>query len=288
MSDPTCVRCGRPTLDGYACSGCTAKAGEQLQTVADMTPAARDVAHGLSHRGGGGASGKPGSRPPGDLDAMIRLGDVQNTLTTLARDIAETRGAQFVSTAFAGRGVTDPLVQAARWLSGQLEWIRHAADGPEAYAIRAFDEIDTCARKIAGIANGREPGRYAGPCGYVDDEGTLCGEDVESRPGATSARCKACGSTYDVNARQEWMRGEIEGYLARPVEIAGVLLRLGFPVGYSTIAAYAAKGQLIAHGSDEKGRALFRIGDVIDLRMGAKKPRRLQEQPRGVANPQGG
>lgn len=88
-----CVRCGRPTPDGYACVTETRKAAEQLRQVVDMLPAARDVAHGLSRRGGGGSTtGKPGSQIPIDLTAMAKLDAVQGELTTWARHIAETRG----------------------------------------------------------------------------------------------------------------------------------------------------------------------------------------------------
>jgi len=279
----TCPCCGAPVTDAYACHHCAKRAAGHLATIVELTPDARDVAHGLTRRGDGGAGGKPGSRPPGDIEAMGRLSAVQNTLSTLARDIAEVRGLPVPD---AGRA--DVIVVAARWLGGQTEWLRHALDQGEPFAARAFDEIDTCSRRIYGMANGPVPGRYAGPCSQVDADGKVCGEDVTARPGAAIGTCKACGSEYDVDEQQKWMRSEIEGYLARAVEIAGVLLRLGFPVGYSTIAAYAAKGQLIAHGSDEKGRPLFRIGDVIDLRMGARKPRRSLERPRGTANPAGG
>lgn len=89
-----CVRCARPMADqAYACTPCANWAAEQLRQLVDMLPAARDVAHGLSRRGGGGnASGKPGSQIPIDLTAMAKLDAVQGELTTLARHIAETRG----------------------------------------------------------------------------------------------------------------------------------------------------------------------------------------------------
>ncbi len=32
----------------------------------------------------------------------------------------------------------DPIVIAARFLAGQLEWMRHALDGSEPYAVRAW------------------------------------------------------------------------------------------------------------------------------------------------------
>lgn len=92
-STPLCVCCSRPTADGYACVTCgITKPGEQLRAIADMTQAARDVAHGISRRGGGGAGGKPGSRLPLDLGATSRLDAVQSSLTTWARLIADERG----------------------------------------------------------------------------------------------------------------------------------------------------------------------------------------------------
>jgi hypothetical protein len=93
-SAPTCVRCGRPMADSaYACPAETTRAAEQLGQIGDMLPAARDVAHGLSRRAGGGnTAGKPGSRLPFDLGATSRLDKVQNQLTTWARHVSETRG----------------------------------------------------------------------------------------------------------------------------------------------------------------------------------------------------
>jgi hypothetical protein len=92
MTANTCVVCGRPEPDAYACPSCSGKAAAQLRDVIDMVPAARDIAHGFAHRTGGGSTGKPGSRLPFDLGATARLDGVQAALTTLARMIAETRG----------------------------------------------------------------------------------------------------------------------------------------------------------------------------------------------------
>jgi hypothetical protein len=91
---PTCPRCGRPTPDGYVCVSCgITKPSEQLRAIADLVPAARLVAAGLVRRGSGGnGSNKPGSRSPGNDDAIDALDEIQNALTTIVRDIAETRG----------------------------------------------------------------------------------------------------------------------------------------------------------------------------------------------------
>lgn len=165
--------------------------------------------------------------------------------------------------------MTDPIIAAAQFLLAQLDWCRHATDEQgEAYAVGVFAEIGDCAGRMRSLVNGREPGRYAGPCNSVDAEGKTCGRDVEARPGSNTGTCQACGARYDVDEQQAWMRSEIEDYLARPIEISGILLRLGFPIGYSTIAAYAAQGKIAAHGSDENGKPLFRIGDVMNIRIG--------------------
>lgn len=93
MSDPICVRCARPLADGsYCCDRCASQAAQKLAEIAEVAPASRDVANGLSRRSHGGASGKPGSRLPLDLTAMAKLDSVQGVLTTWVRHICETRG----------------------------------------------------------------------------------------------------------------------------------------------------------------------------------------------------
>lgn len=88
-----CLRCARPMAEmAYACPLCATQAAQNLSEVAETTPAARDVARGLSSRQGSGGSGKPGSRLPLDLGATARLDAVQATLTSWARHVAETRG----------------------------------------------------------------------------------------------------------------------------------------------------------------------------------------------------
>jgi hypothetical protein len=91
--NPTCAcGCNRPVPDGYAAPACADRARQQLAEIADLVPAARDVAHRQARRGSGGGSGKPGSSLPIDLGATARLDAVTNTLLTWARHIAETRG----------------------------------------------------------------------------------------------------------------------------------------------------------------------------------------------------
>jgi hypothetical protein len=90
-----CLGClPRLAEDGIVCDQHVRWAAESLAEIIALTDDARAVAAGLVRHGSGGA-GKPGSRSPGNDDAMDALAEVQNTLTTLARDIAETRGLTF-------------------------------------------------------------------------------------------------------------------------------------------------------------------------------------------------
>lgn len=96
MTAELCSVCEkRPTPDGYACSGCASRAAGHLAAIAELASDARLVAAGLVRRGGGGSTGRPGPQSPGDDGAMDVLHEVQNLITTLARDIAETRGVSY-------------------------------------------------------------------------------------------------------------------------------------------------------------------------------------------------
>ena len=66
MTTNECVRCGQPTPDGFADMVCGVERPRAwLAEIADMAPAARDVAQRQARRGtGAGASGKPGSSLP--------------------------------------------------------------------------------------------------------------------------------------------------------------------------------------------------------------------------------
>ncbi len=96
---PTCETpddCGgclpRTADDGLSCQPCLDRVRERLEAIAELAPDARLVAAGLVRRGGGGGSGKPGSRPPLNDGATDALDEITNTLTTWARHVASERG----------------------------------------------------------------------------------------------------------------------------------------------------------------------------------------------------
>ncbi|GAA2681787.1 hypothetical protein [Actinoplanes palleronii] len=278
---PGCVdeHCGgclpRTAEEGYVCDTSIARAVSQLALIVDLAPDARAVAAGLVRRGAGGGGGKPGSRPPLNDGATDALDAIQNTLTTLAREIAETRGLQSPSALHGGPGVTDPLAKAASWLSDQMRWLRHALDdqgGP--YAVTAFAEIADSAARMRGIVNGPTAQAYLGPCGestqvetttYSDTEptymdGAPCEGDVYGYRGARLGTCRTCGTTVDQDERRAWLDAQTRDRTYRASEIEHA-----YKVKAHTIRMWAARGLIHEHDRDLLGRPRYLLGDVLDL-----------------------
>jgi hypothetical protein len=108
---PTCRIRGRhlPDCDTDGCAGCLPRVAEAgnccdvcvsrtaaaLTAIITLTPDARSIAYGEVRRSSGGGSNKPGSRSPGNDDAMDALGDVHDRLARASIHIAVTRGMRF-------------------------------------------------------------------------------------------------------------------------------------------------------------------------------------------------
>jgi hypothetical protein len=281
-----CVRCGRPTPDGYADVHCRDLIRRDLlgddsrddrPGLVDTAPAARDIAQGQSRGGGeGGASGKPESRLPLDLAVTAKLDAVQGEMTTWARHVAEERysGPQ-------GHVGEDPIVVAARYLAANVEWLRHRPEVDEAYAA-----IELCARVVRGIVRGPAAQRFLGPCGAHwtewNPDGTpldagYCEGDVYARDGAASGRCRTCGAEVDTAERQAWLDAEVRSRAFRAAHIAEA-----YGIRPNTIRKWAERGKLTAHGTDRDGRPLYNVGDVLDLAVAdaARRETRRNERER--------
>lgn len=262
MTAPTCIRCGKPTADGYACAAETTRAAAQLAEIADMTPAARDIAHGLSRHGGGAAGGKPGSRLPLDLGATARLDAVRNALGGWVRHVAETRGIYPPSLPPG----FDALVPSARFLAEHLEWYRHRPEVDE-----LLGDIEACHRVVRGIARGPAEQKYLGPCGATvtwDDDGNEvprdkpCEGDVYGHPGAESGACRGCKARWAVAGRRAWLDEQVRTRAYRASEIEDA-----YGVKANLIRQWATpeRGLVRVHDRDFLGRARYLLGEVLDV-----------------------
>ncbi|GIF08679.1 hypothetical protein [Actinoplanes siamensis] len=243
----------RTAHEGYTCDVCEGRTVDRLALIAELAPDARAVAAGLVRRGTGGApAGKPGSRPPLNDGATDALDEIQNRLTTLAREIADARGLQIASADERGRGVPDPLAHVCSWLSGQVRWVRHALDDQGgAYAAGVYAEIAGCARQIRSIVDGRGEPKYLGPCGAIVDPEDCpergigdhdCGQhkpcpgNVYGWPGAPTGTCRACGHQVNQDERRAYLDGEVREHPYRPAHIAEA-----YGVNVKTIRSWATR-----------------------------------------------
>jgi hypothetical protein len=280
-----CAVCGRPSPDGYACVACAVDRPRQLLAeITDMLGAALDVAHRQARHGtSGGGSGKPGSALPLNLGATARLDGVRTALTTWWRHIAEERvGGTWV--VFAG----EPIEQAAIWLSGQLEWMRHRPEVEE-----FLTDIKAAHRIIRGIA---EPNQHRVIVGLCD-----CGKTLYAIPERQTVTCKDCELTWDVDDSRESLRGHLDDRLVTAAEaahLAGFLDTDRSAVQIRKLVnKWSERGQLAKHG-DVRVKHQHRDGcpagcaavmDVIDTyRFGdiagriADTPRRAQAAEMGA------
>lgn len=268
-----CVRCARPMAEmAYACPLCATQAAQKLSEVAEVTPAARDVATGQSSRPGGGGSGKPGSRLPFDLGATARLDAVANSLGGWVRIVTEERG---VYPAPLPPGF-DTIPHAARFLAEHLEWFRHRE-----FVDEYLTDVDACLRVVRGIARGPAEQKYLGPCGAWRDHDAVCdgGDDpscdcpevcdgdMYGRAGATTGSCRTCGAQVDQGERRAWLDGEVRQRAFTAKEIADA-----YGINVKNIRSWAADrpetghyARLFAKAWDGDGRPLYNVGDVLDL-----------------------
>lgn len=313
MQDPLCEICGDPT-DATVCRGeirsltgylrpVIAVAGEVETTVARLARyGARGgrAAQSTDEDPGGGPAnrampvevfGWPASKEGRQRGALIETelpfhpGTAQrayaaiNTITTVARDICETRGIDVPMPGptvgplcrsgwgcnhqtcdwIRARTVDHPAARAATFLLTQLEWIRHH---PE--AARFVDELSAAAATLRRCVDSPATPAYAGPCWEEIDDGR-CDFELYAAEGAASVRCGGCGTTHDLAARRRWLLAEAQDALATAATIAAGLSSLDMPVTSSMIRNYADRGRIVAHGSDQQGRPMYRVGDVVDV-----------------------
>jgi hypothetical protein len=302
MSDPICVRCARPLADGsYCCDRCASQAAQKLAEIAEVAPASRDVANGLSRRSHGGASGKPGSRLPLDLYAAARMTMTEDRLTRWCRQIAAKRG-------IAPPWVTtygEAIEAACGWLSGQTEWIRHqgpttdrawlhvfgwdpaeidnidAAD-PPIIASAFLGYIDDAARVLRSIV--REPAdkKFFGICGSEigwDDDGEEfqrdepCKGQVYGLPGAEEATCRACKARWETGPRAKELGDKV-----REHAFSAKWIHEAYGINVKTIRSWADRGHLKSYWRTEAGLTVEWVDPVLDPKLeGEAMEKRLGE-----------
>lgn len=224
----------------------------------------------------------------------LERGRLRSTLVmvalTAARADAEPTPAQVAERAHLERRhawVTDQVayLTGARWtitanhrrlvdiLTDQLDNIlaRQEASAFARDITRTRDELLTAADTPA-------PRLYLGPC-RADPlkKGIPCPAEVYAvdhrEQGkdhlcdrCRTVRCPVCTTEHDVAQRRAWLTEAMDDRLATAGDIArGLANTTGHEATEGQIRGWERRGRLTPHGKDRAGRALYRVGDVIDL-----------------------
>lgn len=280
MSDaPTCDTkgCGKPAPNSSICVACRA----DLLTTIRAIPALWDELvtrmigeRGIDYRTTGGSRGS----------------EVPMPLHEKASDLRDQILASLIDAAI---GLTEGDTRIARLLQHELR--------PGTICRLLERRIDDIARAdwAASFANALHRNRaamirmidtppgnvYAGPCngiGRISADGTPdtsadvsaddylepCGNDMgineDDRHHTATVRCRTCGSTYSLAARQDWVRQQ---YLGRLVTVSDGAILLGIPK--DTIKSWIRRKRILSKPSAD-AQQVYLVDELVELDRGRK------------------
>lgn len=285
-TDIRCDLCGDPT-DGYCCQSCTLDTAGYLGHAADLACEVEITvallaryAHRGAHRAapvddgerptawvnrrqpanmfGWPASVTPpergGLRPtrlPVDLNAAARAAHAFTDLNGWAQHVLDDRGGALPPVPPGEH----PAGVAARYLLGQLDWIRH-----QQFAAKSFEELRAAGAVIKRIVDSPPARQLVGRCD--------CRQYLYAYAGATTYTCGYCGLRWDVETSREGMHKAMLDRMVTASE-AGLLLAIFGIAGTrrrhaKTITMWAQRGLITVHPPIDSDGPLFLFADVFD------------------------
>jgi hypothetical protein len=263
----TC-RCGRPTRDeAYVCDDCTRSLSVVLAEVPWLEvelETSMTRAKGVDYRTKGGTQATETPSP-----VSWAVSEARDHLKALLVTWVLFCDAERVRSQSPDRGLPrDTLTAVSRWLMWRVDGLALLETGAD-----AVDEITSAAAHCRRLIDRPADRMYAGRCGSVDED-TTCQVDLYAKVGARLLVCRSCGTEWNVADRREWLLKEAEEVLATAVEISRAVSWLGAePLTADRVRQWAARERLLVRGHDRYGKALYRVGDVIDLVAGGETRR---------------
>ncbi|SFO83202.1 hypothetical protein SAMN05421810_101104 [Amycolatopsis arida] len=211
---------------------------------------------------GPGVVGQAAARPMPYHEAASETSWVlANTITTWAREVHACNPHLLPP--------AGSTAAAAAWLVGLpgLLALHPAAD-------ELHDEITHVVARVRRVID-RPPDRiYAGPCD-APIEGERCPDHLYAHPGANRVQCGTCGTEHDVTERRNWMIDYAAGLrVTATVALGWARLLLDKTIPRGTWDSWVSRGRIVPHGTDGRGRPVYRFGTVRDLALAhVSKPR---------------
>lgn len=270
--DTTCVIDQRPVEDpsAYACIACGRKLAGHLADVVRYAADAQDAADGFARYGSSNGGGSGEDRAPGNLSAAAIVAGVTNDVVTWLRHVEETRGLNLDGPrALSGpRCATDcrhrscsmlragtrehSASYAARILAAptHLHWLRHRPELTDAYA-----DLEAAARQLARVADRPPDLVLVGTC--------RCESWIYARQADAWARCRGCGTRYNVEDNRDILRAAMDQQLLTAAQIAILAARAGHNRGKvrHLVTIWGGRGVIVTHPTDNGPR--YRLGEVL-------------------------
>jgi Lon protease-like protein len=263
--------CEIPTQD-YLCTGCMTELATMFRELASSTNDRGEQRPGLLadlddtvfrldnvRAPSTGPSGKGDEQPLLIReDASDLKHEVRNIISTWSRLFAETHS--HLTPTYTTHE------QAAEWMAEfPLLLAMHPAAG------EMFGEIRDASRRIRRMIDQAPERVFLGTCGVVI-EGEECKDGVYAIGNRSTGRCRTCGAEFSTDERREWMSTELEDQLAIPAQLTTLVSSVGAEIGSATIRQWVRRGKLRQaldeDGEptvDDNGRAMYRLGDVLDI-----------------------
>jgi hypothetical protein len=250
VTDHPCEACQtRPAPRSLLCSTCIDQLIAEIARVGGYRGLAYDLDIAISKQAvfrRGGASARSDERPILiDERASDAAGALKAVLAHWARVIVDETGAD--------RPI-DTLSSIATWLRRRVRWLTHHPQAAQAHA-EILDAI-----RDARIAVDRPSDRvYVGQCD--------CSRVLYARPGDRWAVCRDEAHDtplmWPVDERREWLMEQAADFVGTTTQISMALSRYARPVTPAVIRGLAFRGKITPLGADERGRQLWRLGDVL-------------------------
>jgi hypothetical protein len=243
----TCPYCDAPQDAGLLCSSCC----DQLERdLGDVPAIVVDLDITISRQAKIGQAGKGGpahERTPVHLGAVAVADDLQNTLTSWARDVTEACGWVWVASK------APPSSQSAAALLMCIDTIRrHPA------VAELVDEVTDAIRQARRVVDRPLDRQYLGQC-MAQADGVICYEEIYARLGAHEVACKVCGITHVVVERRAWLLQRAEDLLVTVREASSYMGEVGgIRVTQAAIRGYLHRGRI-----GYRTGTMIRLGDLL-------------------------
>ncbi len=245
----TCPVCQCEQAEGLLCHADTTHLERELGDVAAIVSELDVTLSKQARIGNAGPSGLARERTPINVGAMTVADDLQNTLTTWARDLQPEAWAGYPA---------PPSVTASRILLFHIDAIRrHPA------VVELFDEVTDAIAQARRAVDRPADREYLSQCMVEtpDGEGRMvtCLAELYARKGASEVTCKVCGITHDVTERRVAMLKRARDMLFTVKEAAQMMGDVGgIRVTEASIRGYVHRGRIGYHTG-----TLIRLGDLL-------------------------